>query len=199
MTVETAEKARDVEATLEKVAALGESIGKTTTALDAFMSRLNPVVAIDGKLVEAHLEDPKKAEMEKAITAGLTGIKVWEVPVGAIAVGTFGGVFVSEILEGFTAKQSVMVKGLVKMAAGGAVLAYGKKWLGRDAAYAIAFVLGVFGLSQVLPVDKWAMTAAGTIKGLLPGTIKVTGMPGGGVVRQAEAHAADYYDRAFGR
>ncbi len=193
MSPETAEKLKEAEATMAE--GIAAQFGKTASALDAIVSRLKePAASIDGKPVDAHMEE--KAKMEKAISVGgLTGMKVWEVPIGAIAVGTFGGVFVSEILEGFTAKQSVMVKGLVKIAAGGAVLAFGKKYLG-GAAYPIAFVLGVFGLSQVLPVDKWALKAAGYVKGVMPGTIKVTGMD---VVGQAESHAANYYNRPFVR
>lgn len=135
--------------------------------LDELGKPMKVEAATDGK--------PAEAELHRSMVGGLTSMKVWNLPVGAIAFGTFGGVFVNELLDGFMAKQGVMVRGAVKLAVAGVVAGWGKKWL-RDATYPIALVLGVFGLSQVIPIDKYATQLASSVRGFLPGTIKVTGM-----------------------
>ncbi len=129
------------------------------------------------------------------ILGGITKTSIMGLEVGKIAIGTFGGVFASEIVDGFLAAQNTMIKGAAKLATAGVVGTWGKRWLGSEVAMAIAFVLGVFGLSQVLPIDKYAAQLAGTVKGILPGTIKVTGMPNPGrdVLNQAEGVAGNYY------
>ena len=137
------------------------------------------------------------AEMEAGgMLSGVLNTKVAGLRIGEIGVGTFGGVMLSEILEGFLSAQSTMIKGGVKLGVAALAASMGGKWIGKDAAYAIAFVLGVFGLSQVIPVDKWATAVAGSIGKFLPGTIKVTGMPRD-VLNQAQTVVRDYYSKAF--
>ncbi len=183
---------------------IAESVKDNRSVLDKFVAEFKEAIPkvkveaeVDGKPVEGELgklTDPAGA----GVLSGITKTEVFGIPLGQIAIGTFGGVFVSEILDGFLAKQSTMVKGAVKLGIAGVTATWGKRWLGKDVSYAIAFVLGVFGLSQILPIDKWAAGIAGKVGGMLPGTIKVTGMPGN-VVVQAQQVANDYYSRLGGR
>lgn len=145
---------------------------------------------VEAKLKEATVKDPG------GTLAGLTRTEVLGVPVGAVAVGTFGGVFISELVDGFLARQSTMIKGVVKLGMAGVVGTVGRRWMSKEASFAIALVLGVFGLSQILPIDKWAAQLASSAKGILPGTISVTGMPG--AVIQAQ-RVVDYYSAAEAR
>ena len=176
--------------------AFGQKIDSKLATLDDVIATYKPAVAVkaevDGKSADAKLE-----ESGAGVIGKLTNAKLWEIPVGAIAIGTFGGVFVSELVDGFMSKQGTMAKGAIKLVGAGLVASLHNRGLGKDANYAIAFVLGVFGLSQILPIDKWAVKAAGSLKGLLPGTIKVTGMQGD-VVTQAETVAGNYYGKMLG-
>lgn len=148
--------------------------------------------------VEAKFKEmAAKVEEPAGALGGLTKTEVWGIPIGQVAVGTFGGVFISELVDGFLARQSTMVKGLAKLGMAGVAGTWGRRWMGKEASFAIALVLGVFGLSQILPIDKWAAQLAGSAKGILPGTIKVTGMSGG-AVNQAQ-RVVDYYSAAEAR
>lgn len=139
------------------------------------------------------------AKMEEGILAGFAKTEFFGIEFGKIAIGTFGGVFVSELIDGFMATQNTTTKGITKLVIAGTVAQWGKRWVGVDAAKALALIIGVFGLSQVLPVDKWAVQLASQVKSILPGTIKVTGKNESRVVREATTVARDYYDQAMGR
>ncbi len=167
------------------------------------------------KLLDAKVDGiSKKAELipsttpvdtvkleEAGILGNLAKTEFMGVEVGKIAIGTFGGVFVSELVDGFLPSQSTMIRGGVKLVMAGIVGTWGKRWVGRDASMAIALILGVFGLSQVLPVDKWAANLAAQVKGILPGTIKVVDSTrrGGNVLDQASQVALNYYPGIAGR
>ena len=173
-----------------------EQLGKRIPSLDeivAGVKEARPVAKVEETTTKV-----APVEERTGVLAGLVKTEVLGIPIGAVAIGTAGGVFISELVDGFMATQGTMAKGAVKLAMAGVTATWGKRWIGKDAAYAIAFVLGVFGLSQIIPIDKYAAQAAGYIKGMLPGTIKVTGMPRGGVVDQAGKVAQDYYARLGG-
>ena len=179
--------------TLEKIATdVKEGASAFTKLVEDNRSSLDKIVAEFKEAI------PKAKVEEAGALANIAKTEFMGVEVGKIAIGTFGGVFVSELVDGFLATQTTVVKGAVKLAMAGVVGTWGKRWVGRDAGMAIALILGVFGLSQILPVDKWATGLASSLRGILPGTIKVTGMPGSAVA-QATRVAEDYYGRAFGR
>lgn len=183
---------------VETLGKIATDMGAGASALTKSASALDEIVAkFKEPKAEAKVEEPKAKVEEARALAGITKTEVWGIPIGQIAVGTFGGVFISELADGFLAAQSTVVKGGVKLGLAAVTATWGKRWLGKDVSYAIAFVLGVFGLSQILPIDKWAASLAGSVKGILPGTIKVTGMQGN-VLNQAQGVAENYYARLGG-
>jgi len=148
----------------------------------------------DGSYKLSLPEATEVAEMHAGgALSGVLNTEFAGLKIGEIGVGTFGGVMLSEVIEGFLSAQSTMIRGGAKLGIAALTASMGKKWIGKDAANVIAFVLGVFGLSQVIPVDKWASAAASGISKFLPGTIKVTGMPGNSALNQAERVANSYY------
>lgn len=171
-----------------------DAVEAHTQKLDTRVASLDDVIARYGKKEEAK---PPEVKLESGAVAGLTKMEFFNVPLGKIAIGTFGGVFFSEVIDGFLAKQSEMVKGGVKLVGAGVVAGWGSKWLGKDAATVIALVLGVFGLSQILPVDKWAKQLAGGVSKFLPGTVSVTGMEK--TRNPLPVRSENYYAAAFGR
>jgi len=189
----------------ESASALSKTIEDSRSALDKVVGEFKEAIPkATYKVLPDGAEKPAdvlgKVEERTGVLAGLVKTEVLGIPIGAVAIGTAGGVFISELVDGFMATQGTMAKGAVKLAMAGVTATWGKRWIGKDAAYAIAFVLGIFGLSQIIPIDKYAAQAAGYIKGMLPGTIKVTGMPntGGGALAQAQRVATDYYGKLGG-
>lgn len=167
--------------------------------LDSIIAKFNEKTAVPAKAVET---SPSADMEESKVLGGITKAEVFGIPIGQVAVGTFGGVFISELVDGFMASRGTMTKGIVKLIAAGAIGTWGKRWMGKDVSYAIAFVLGVFGLSQVLPIDKWAAALADKVKSMVPGTIKVTGTQTG-VLGQADKilhnSLSTYYGSVAGR
>ena len=146
---------------------------------------------VDGEPVDAVLEDSAGGAV-----SGFAGMKLWKIPAGSIIVGTAGGVFVNELVEGFLAKQRTEIRGAVKLVAAGVVAGWGKRWL-KGAAYPIAITLGVFGLSQILPIDKWVAGIADSLGRLAPGTIAVTGRGNGGGGRGGSTILSNFSTRGL--
>jgi len=149
-----------------------------------------------GKKLPAKIEE---IEQEKAgALEGISSMKVWDIPVGQALVGGFSAVVVSELVDGFLAKQTDTVKGMVKLVAAGAVAKWGGRLLGKTGTTALVILLAYDGLRQILPIDEWASRLTG-------GVTKLTGGGLGGragitnVVTQAQKVAADYYAAAEGR
>ena len=167
-------------------------------------SLVSPLAALAAKFAEKVEKAPEKAP-EKPKTAemgqggaleGITRFEVWDIPVGQALVGGFVAVFASELLDGFLAKQSGTVRGLVKLGAAGAAVKWGRGLLGSTGSKAVALLLAYDGVRSLLPLDEWASKAVAPIT-------KLTGKGLGGragmnVVEQA-AGVVGYYDRAFGR
>lgn len=174
------------------------TITKSASALDEAVAKFKEAVPKAEKTDKETKVEEIKVEEAGALT-GITRTEIWGVPIGQVAIGTFGGVFINEVVSGFLAKQSTMVQGAAKLGMAGLVGTWGRRWMSKDASFAIAFVLGVFGLSQILPIDKWATNAAGTIRGFLPGTIRVTGMDKLTGLREAEIVANRYSGGILGR
>ena len=181
---------------LEKAAsdynAATATLTKSASALDGFIAKFKEPKAEE----KAPVAD-EKAKVGEGALAGITKTEILGLPIGQIVIGSAGGIFISELIDGFLAAQRVEVKGLLKLVMAAVVGKFGTRIMSKEASLAIALVLGVFGLSQVIPLDKWMAQLAGTIKGVLPGTIKVTGLPTSAVA-QAQRVVEGYYDRLGG-
>jgi len=175
--------------TIDALPASIDQLGKGyQSALDKVVAELKEAIP---KAPAAKTEDPAR---EGALT-GFTKMEIMGLPLGQIVIGSFGGIFVSELVDGFMAAQGDMAKGVVKLVMAGVVGKWGTRIMSKEASLAIALVLGVFGISQIVPIDKWAAKLASTIRGALlevPGTIKVTGMDKG-IMGKVQKVAEDYY------
>lgn len=134
---------------------------------------------IDAKLAEFGEKLPKakepdevktKEELEAAAELerggaleGITSMEVWDIPVGKALVGGFSAVVVSELVDGFLAKQSNTVRGVVKLAAAGVAVKWGGRLLGKTGAGALALLLAYDGIRQLLPIDEWAGRVSGAV------------------------------------
>ena len=87
---------------------------------------------------EPEKKETEKAEMSEGVLANIAKTEFFGIEFGKIAVGTAGGVFGSELIDGFLATQQDTIKGIVKLVVAGTVGTWGKKWIGKDAAMAIA-------------------------------------------------------------
>ncbi len=139
-----------------------------------------------------------KAEMEQL--AGITKMEVWDIPVGQALIGGFIAVFSSELIDGFLAAQSGMVRGLVKLVGAGVAVKWGSRVLGSTGAKAVALLLAYDGVRSFIPIDEWASRFAGGIRPLSGGGLG--GKAGMDRNPRGDGHkdrSADYYAGAFGR
>lgn len=179
-----------------------EFVGNIDKRLGDFGTSLNAKLEEFGKLFPAKVEeiqDPKdpKAEMHQGLE-GISKMQVWDIPIGQALVGGFSAVFASELIDGFLAAQSSMIKGVIKLAGAGVAVKWGGRLLGKTGAIALAIILAYDGMRQILPIDEWAGRLAGRIKPLTGGGLGgKAGM--GNVQKQANRVLEDYYARAEGR
>lgn len=135
---------------------------------------------LDAKLAEFGEKLPKpiepdevksaeEAELEAKALTGITGIEVWDIPLGQAVIGGFGAVVLSELVDGFLAAQSGTVKGVVKLAMAGVTIKWGTRVIGKPASAAIALLLAYDGIRMLLPIDEWANKLATGVTGLVPG------------------------------
>lgn len=169
------------------------------TATEAFNVKPEDILTGKDKVepAPASAKAEEDADMEQPLS-GITRIKVWDIPLGEIAVGSFTAVFTSELIDGFLAAQSDMTKGIVKLVGSGAAIKWGGRIMGKNGAYALGLLLGYDGLRSIIALDSWAKRLSTSVSGVIPG-----GGLGGfkkntGVVAQAETVASDYYARATG-
>lgn len=139
-----------------------------------------------------------KAKLEQAgVVAGVTAMKVWDIPVGEALIGGFTAVFASELIDGFLVKQGDMIKGVVKLVGAGVAVKWGPRLLGSTGSKALAILLAYDGVRSIIPIDTWARRGAGAVTGLVPGGglggfRKNVGAGGNGKV------AEDYYEALKG-
>ena len=137
------------------------------------------------------------AEMEASATGmlgGITDTKIWDIPIGQAAVGGFGAVVGSELIDGFMAEQTAMAKGLVKLLVAGASVKWGSKLLGSTGSKAVALLLSYDGIRMILPIDEYANKLAGMFTKLTgQGLAGRAGMGGNNVLNQAGDVANSYY------
>jgi len=149
----------------------------------------------DGSYKLSLPEPEQTAEMEASgMLGGITDTKIWDIPIGQAAVGGFGAVIGSELIDGFLASQSAMTKGLVKLVAAGASVKWGGKLLGSTGSKAVGLLLAYDGIRMVLPLDEYANKVAGMFTKLTgQGLGGRAGMGGNSVLNQAGDVANSYY------
>ena len=141
----------------------------------------------------------EEAIMEEGALAGIMKTDVMGVPLGQAAVGGFIAIFATELIDGLLPAQPPMVKGLAKLVGAGAMVKWGGKLVGREAAKIVALLMTFDAIRDLTPLDKWASGLANSVSGIIPvgGLGGQTGQ-GGGAVRQAEQVVGGYYEGLYG-
>ena len=143
---------------------------KFSSALDQAVAHLQetvskPVVKLDAA---PKLETEEVAEMASSgVLGGITGMEVWNIPIGKALVGGFVAVFGTELIDGFMASQSVQVRGAVKLVGAGIALKWGRKLLGTDGATAVGLLMAFDGIRDILPIDQYAKQLANMASGVV--------------------------------
>lgn len=147
-----------------------ETVAKVGSSLDAFLAKMNEEAKTKLEPATPKTIDETIANMEErsGILDKAMQVKVWEIPVGEAALGGFVAIFASELVDGFLKNQSVQVKGLVKLGAAGASVAFGKRILGSTGSKVVALLLTFDAIRDLTPLDKWAYDLASKITGMLP-------------------------------
>lgn len=204
--------------TQEELAVMNDSINKAlATGLTSVGSKLetqfaelnerakknltpDPVKVPDAvKSAEEVAAEAEKAKLEQPL-AGITKMEVWDIPVGQALIGGFVAVFSSELIDGFLAAQSGMIRGMIKLVGAGVAAKWGSGLLGSTGSKAVALLLAYDGIRAIVPIDEWASRLAGGIKPLTGGGLGGrAGMDREAVNPRGNGHAEDYYAKALGR
>jgi len=165
--------------TEEKVIDLTDTLGKMTATLDDINKGFTGLVGkVDGVPTKEYIEklikpnDPENGSLEDSGIAGMfskvSNIEVMNIPIGQAAIGGFGAVFASELIDGFLSTQSPMTRGLVKLAGAGAVVMFGKKLIGSGTAKVIALLLTFDAIRDLTPIDEWATKLSTMVTKVVP-------------------------------
>lgn len=182
--------------------AMDTGLATIGSKLDAQLAELNEtakkvLVKPEDVKSKEEVEAEEKAKLEqRGAVAGVTAMKVWDIPVGEALIGGFTAVFASELIDGFLVKQGDMLKGVVKLVGAGVAVKWGGRLLGSTGSKAMAILLAYDGIRSIIPIDTWARRGAGAVTGALPGG----GL--GGFQKNLGGNGqkpADYYAKAFGR
>lgn len=148
----------------------------------------------------AELEAENKANLEQAgVMAGITKLEIWDIPVGQALIGGFTAVFASEVIDGFLAAQSDMIKGIVKLAGAGVAIKWGGRLLGSTGSKALGILLAYDGLRMIIPIDRWAKRGATALSGVLPAGGLGGYKPGAGLIPAGgNGKKPDYYEALKG-
>ena len=176
------------EAVNNRAEAVNKGFGENISALDKVL------VGFQGVKIPETPAAPAKMEEKAGVLGGITEMTVWDIPVGQAAVGGFVAVLASELIDGFLAKQSLMTRGVVKLAAAGAVVKWGGV-LGNTGKKAVALLLAFDALRDIVPIDLWAQKAATAASGVVTQRGLVQGRDTSAVA-QANQVVVDYYSRA---
>lgn len=151
---------------------VGKEVG---SKLDAQLAELNETAK---KILEPSPEDVKtaaelkaaeEAKLEQGTVAGISEMKVWDIPLGQAALGGFVAVFASELIDGFLVQQGDMIKGVVKLIGAGAAVKWGGRLLGSTGSKAVAILLAYDGIRSLIPIDTWAKRSSSAVTGMIPG------------------------------
>lgn len=189
-------------AVLEK---LNSELGQGLTTFGAKLEEVSGSIAKIPDEIKTIAELTLEAEKSKMEAGGPLGgildIEVWDIPVGQAVVGGFVSVLVSELIDGFLAKQGDMVIGIVKLAAAGAAIRWGKPLLGSAGSKAVGILLAYDGIRHILPIDQWAHRLATGVSGVV--TTRGLGGNKDSVIDATEqapgnGHQPDYYEALKG-
>ncbi len=148
-----------------------EGLGTKFSALDQAVAHLQETVSkpVVAKADAApKLEPEAVAEMASSgVLGGITGMEVWNIPVGKALVGGFVAVFGTELIDGFMASQSVQARGAAKLVGAGIALKWGRKLLGSDGATAVGLLMAFDGIRDILPIDQYAKSLANKASGVV--------------------------------
>ncbi len=138
---------------------------------------------------EAALEDSKVSTSISKIT----DFQVAGVPIGGAVVGGFAAIFATELVDGYLKNQSTMVRGLVKLAAAGVVIKFGKKYLGSSLCNTFALLVAFDGLkNDIMPgIFNYATTWANKLTGTV--TVAGLGHTGGNVIIPATKNQVKFH------
>ena len=134
---------------------------------------------------------------------GIMDMEVWDVPVGKALVGGFIAVVGSELIDGFLANRGVTVTGVAKLVGAGVAVKWGRRFLGKPGAAAVAILLAYDGLRDLVPIDQWGHRLASgvsgvvTTRGLGGNTVSAAGGANDGAGRVRGG--IGYYDALKGR
>ncbi len=138
---------------------------------------------IDGKPVDAELEDSISTTFNKFMDAQVLGI-----PLGGIIVGGSISVLATELVDGFIVPKAgateadiqtnKYIRGGVKLGLAAVAGLYGKKIFGKTGATTIALLVGFDGFRDIIPLDTWIKTnIADKITGQAPAGGLAQGRP----------------------
>jgi hypothetical protein len=148
------------------------------------------------------------ADEVKLEEAGVMSMKVAGLPVVGFAVGAFGAVFASELVDGLMSTQTKTTRGLVKAGSAFVIWKWGNKipligkMMNGTGKNIFAVLLAFDAVRDLTPLDSWAASAANKISGLIP-TGGLADQKGRDIrnsaVTQATRVVKDYYSKAEGR
>ena len=177
----------------ESIVTISGVLDKHMASIDALGTRMTGFEAVLASLKEGNKPEAKSTSIakmeERGVLAGITEMKVWNIPVGQAVVGGFVAVFATEVIDGFLATQGPVVRGVIKLGAAGAAVWWGKGIFGDTGSKAIAILLTVAGIRDFVPIDLWAQRASGMVSGVVTQRGLVQGHKVGAsnpVVQQAE-------------
>jgi len=149
---------------------LTEKFNSFNTTIDARLAEMEGKITTKVEDPEPKVEVEEDAELEKGKAMDqVTGMKVWDIPVGQALVGGFSAVCVSELVDGFLRNQQSMTLGIVKLVGAGALAKWGKRLLGDTGSKAAAIILAYDGMRQIIPIDEWANRLVGGVTTLTGG------------------------------
>jgi hypothetical protein len=192
----------------ELVAAIGERFDKSTATLAEKVNRPIPMRFDEetkkyvASLFEvapvkplAITEETAKLEESKLMSMKVAGFQV--VP---FAVGAFGAVFASELVDGLMVNSSKTTRGIIKGVGAFAAFKWGKKipFVGSEGSKIIGLLLAFDAVRDLTPLDTWAAQLANKVSGVIP----IGGLAdqrGRNIRSQVNQVARDYYSSAEGR
>ncbi len=156
-----------IQASKPKAASLEDVMASLNTGLAALNTKVDkikvtPEMVTTGTEKEANLEDAGRA------VKGITGFEIWNIPIGQAVIGGFVAVLGTELIDGFMARYSPMVRGITELALAGGLVAFGSRFMGRTLTGAAALLIAFDGLRKIFPVDTFAQGIASKISGATP-------------------------------
>jgi hypothetical protein len=145
------------------------------TRIEAIPTKEELFTMIDGRKVKEEIVKAPLHEDAELAESGIAGmfskvsnIEILNIPIGQAAIGGFGAVFASELIDGFMSTQSPTTRGLVKLAGAAGVVMFGKKLIGSGTAKVIALLLTFDAIRDLTPIDEWATKLSTMVTKVVP-------------------------------